>query len=311
MKTSALAAWFGCVALGLLSGCSETLDPGSRVVSMRVLAQDTDLPFAAPGETVHVSSLAYDPEGRSVNWAWAVCVNPSSSSVDGCVEKLSQDAQSAGSIPLLAMGAGVDSVDVTVPDDALSSLPESARESASLGVLSVACPGTFSLETGAAGLPFRCADAASGRQLGLDEFVIGVKRISVRAQDRNQNPLIASVRFDGAEWLEGQVLSAQPCDKTGNDFSECAKSLQHRLAINVSPESFESGRDEFGDFTEQVVVQYFATEGNFESDFRIAKSPETKWAPRREATDKDVTFWLVARDNRGGVSWTTRTLRVE
>ena len=52
-------------------------------------------------------------------------------------------------------------------------------------------------------------------------------------------------------------------------------------------------------------------EGTFESDSRIAESPVDKWSPRQQATGQDLTFWFVARDNRGGVSWASRRGRVQ
>jgi hypothetical protein len=311
MKTASFRYGFAFLTLGLVTACGDALDPSSRVVSLRVLAQETDIPYAAPGETVHVRSLVHDPEGRTLNWAWAACVNPSSTGVDGCIAKLAMDSADTGSLTLLASGPSVDAVDVPIPADALSSLPESARSSASVGVLSVACPGTLTPETGATGMPFRCAEADSGRELGLDEFVVGVKRIVVRSQDRNQNPVIARITFNGAEWPEDQVQEFSPCNDGSNNFGNCAGN-EHKLAAEVTPESFENGKNEFGDdFSEQLVVQYFATEGTFESDSRIAQSPVNKWSPRKQATGQDLTFWFVARDSRGGVTWTSRRGHVQ
>jgi len=311
MKTASFRNVLGFLVLGLATACGESLDPGSRVVSFRVLAQEMDAPYAAPGETVHVSSLVHDPEGRTVNWAWAVCVNPSSTDVDGCIAKIAADSAQTGSFDLLASGPNLDAVDVQVPADLLSSLPETARPSASMGVLSVACPGTLTPEMGKTGLPFRCADANTGREFGLDEFIVGVKRIVVRSQDRNQNPAIARIVWNGDEWQEDQVKFFSPCNETGNDFGNCSGN-EHEMSAEVTPESFETGTTEFGEpFVEQLVVQYFATEGTFESDSRIAESPVDKWSPRQQATGQELTFWFVARDNRGGVSWTSRRGRVQ
>ncbi len=55
----------------LLLGCDEALEPGSKVDSFRVLAEQADLPYAHPGETVQLTSLSHDPQGRGINWAWA------------------------------------------------------------------------------------------------------------------------------------------------------------------------------------------------------------------------------------------------
>ena len=295
-----------------LSACGADFDPGSRVTSFRVLAVQADLPFARPGETVTLSSLSYDPEGRSVSWAWATCVNPAASTVEGCLAKMAADTQASGASPILAQGPGLDTFTYTVPTGTLDSLPVAARAGAFVGVLNVACPGTLSFEPGPADLPFRCADPSTGRALGLDEYVVGLKRIFVRSEDRNQNPSIARVTFDGADWPEGDLKQVDVCDTYGNSYAECAGSSKHRIGAYVADGSVESGRDQFGaDFAEQVVVEYYATEGIFESSVRIAADPQTGWAARRQASGADVNVWFVVHDDRGGVTWAERTVHVQ
>jgi len=304
---------FGFVSsLAVLAGCGADFDPGARVTSFRVLAVQADTPFAKPGETVNLTSLSYDPEGRTVNWAWATCVNPPASTVDGCLAKIAQDSQASGTPPIAAQGAGLDTFTFTVPSDALDSLPAAARGSALVGVLNVACPGALAFQTGPGDLPFQCTDPSTGRVLGLDEYVVGLKRISVRASDRNQNPSIASVTFDGADWPDGEVKEVVPCDTDGNTYSTCSGVSKHQLAAIVTPDSLESGTDEFGtSFREQVIVEYYATEGVFDSAVRIAESPQTGWAARKKASGSDLTLWFVVHDDRGGVTWTERTVHVQ
>jgi hypothetical protein len=297
--------------LSLTTACSEPLDPASRVVSFRVLAERADAPFAQPGETVQISTLSYDPQGRPLTWAWASCLNPSSSSVEGCIEKIAEQSEATGMLPLLAFGEGLDSLTLLIPADALDSVPEAAKPAASVGVLSAACPGSLTLEQGPAGLPFRCVDAGSGQELGLDEFVVGLKRISLRSIDRNQNPSIASVTFDGADWPAGEVKEVGYCDTEDNDYAACADSNKHKLAAHLSSDSFERGTDECGrSFEEQPIIQYFATEGIFENEIRIASEPKTGFVARKAASGQELRVWFVARDDRGGVSWAERRLQV-
>ena len=53
------------VSLGALTGCEDNdFDPGSRVTSLRVLAQQADNPYARPGEAIHLTSLSHDPAER-------------------------------------------------------------------------------------------------------------------------------------------------------------------------------------------------------------------------------------------------------
>lgn len=304
-------------ALGLLAlvGCGADFDPGSNVSSLRVLAVQADNPYAAPGETVRLEATSYDPRGRDIEWAWVACETPASTSVEGCLIEIAETAVATGSVPLLARGVGQSSVELTIPDDVLEGVPLEARPSVLSGVLSIACPGTLSLDLEAAAeagslLPFRCIDAA-GAELGLHDAIAGVKRVYVREADRNQNPVIASITFDGEPWPEDEVKEVDSCDTDDFTFDDCEGEGDHRIAANLSAESFEAGTDEFGrSFTEEIVVQHYATEGIFEDEVRIAELPENRWVARRSASGQELRLWFVARDDRGGVTVAERTVRV-
>ena len=82
-------------------------------------------------------------------------------------------------------------------------------------------------------------------------------------------------------------------------------------AVTISPPSFESGNDELGrPFEEQIVIQHYATEGIFEFETRTGKSPKTGWVARKSASGQTLSMWFVARDDRGGVTWTERKVTV-
>ena len=297
--------------LPLLSlACEEPLEPGSKVDSLRVLAEQADKPYAKPGETVQLSTLSYDPQNRPITWAWATCVNPAESSLEGCLGRIAElpDPNQA----IFAMGEGEDAPQLTLPKDVLSSLPEPARRFATVGVVSVACPGDLSVGDGPGGLPFRCQESRTGRELALDEFIVGIKRIPVREQERNKNPIITGVTFDGTPWPEEEVKVVGACDRGDFDYASCPAANKHDLTLTLAPESFETGSDSAGlDFSEQVVVQYYATEGIFENEVRVGTDTKNGWVARSAASGQSLTLWLVARDDRGGVSWTSRKVRVQ
>ncbi|MES1187748.1 MAG: hypothetical protein ABUL60_28275 [Myxococcales bacterium] len=293
----------------LLMGCDEAPEPGAKVDSFRVLAEQVDQPYAHPGETVKLSSLSFDPQQRPVTWAWASCVNPEESSLEGCIAKLNESPDPAGSV--FAMGEGADSPELVIPADVLTGLPAQARTGANLGVVSVACPGDLSLGEGPGGLPFRCQEVGSGRDLGLDEFIAGIKRVTVRETDRNLNPVIARITFDGVDWPADEVKEVGFCNRNDFLYDLCPDKEKHHLAAVLTPESFESGKDELGhDFDEQLVVQYYATEGIFENEVRVGHDPKNGWVARKRASGQTLTLWFVARDNRGGVSWAERRVSV-
>jgi hypothetical protein len=310
MKKLATIGFF--LSLVSMLGCAAEFDPGSRVDSYRVLAQQTDVPFAQPGETVNVSSLSFDPQGRSVTWAWGVCVNPDASTVEGCMNEIAEGAAATGSTGILAQGPGLSSFSYTVPADAISSLPEKAKGSAMVGILSIACPGDLSFEQASSTLPFSCKEAGTGRVFGLDEFIVGLKRVQVRATDRNKNPQIEQVLFDGADWPESEVKQVIACDTDNNDYKPCAEETKHAISARPTADSVESGRSEFGiDFSEQVIIQYFSTAGTFEDEVKIAEDPETHFVARKADSGKDLTLWMVVHDDRGGATWTERHVHVQ
>ena len=87
--------------------------------------------------------------------------------------------------------------------------------------------------------------------------------------------------------------------------------MKHRIQAVVDPASFETGTDEFGrDFTEQLIVQQYTEAGIVEDEVRIASDSETGWVARTSAAGSELGLWFVARDDRGGVSWAERRVRV-
>ncbi len=302
-----LTTWVSSVAL--LAGCGSDFDPASRVTSTRILAVTADRPYAAPGEDVHLEALGHDPAGRPITWAYATCPNPSSSTPAGCLAQIAESSAKSGVPPTFAVGEGLTTFSFRVPDDALSSVPLEARASAMVGVAVVACPGTLSMG-GTGAVPIQCTDA-TGRALDLEEFDIGVKRVFVRAKDRNANPVIGQVTWDGAPWPEGEVKEIAACDDAStNDYGKC-DGEKHTVAAVTDPASFESGVDELGSaFTEELVTQYYGTEGIFEFPVRRAETPGTGFVARKGAAGRTIDLFLVVRDSRGGSAWATRTVRV-
>ncbi len=288
--------------LSLLAACGAEFDPGSRVTDFRLLAVGADAPYAAPGETVHLTALAHEPAGRPISYAWLTCENPADTSALGCVAEASPSS--------LQTGVGLDQIDVTIPSDALDSIPVESRENALVGVVTVACPGTLTAVSGDT-LPFRCEEDGTGQVLPYERWAISVKRIFVRTSDRNDNPVIEQLLWDGAPWPDTEVKQVKPCGNNPNHIDDCDGGERHRLNVKLAPGTAEAGTDEVGhEFQEQVVVQYYATEGTFEFDVRTAQSPENEWAARKRASGATQTLWFIVRDNRGGVSWTSRQVDV-
>ena len=308
---------WGAAALALNTfACTDRLDPSSRVVDLRVLAVQADEPYAHPGDTVHLTALGVDPRERALTWGWATCENPKDSTALSCLEELGARAANGEDVELVT-GTDLSEFDVPVDERVITSLPEEFRDRAMIAVVSVLCPGTleprFASETSNEHpLPIVCSDPDSGRRFGPFDFVTGVKRLYVRTEDRNQNPAVADVTFDGEVWGEGDLPSVTACDVASEVIDDCPESLHHHVAARPADGVAEAGTAENGEpFEEQVVVQYYATRGTFEDEVRIHSDPTTKWVAGPSSKGSELTFWFVIRDNRGGVSWTSRRLRVE
>jgi hypothetical protein len=333
---------YAVVAASLLAiGCGGDFDPGSRITDLRVLAVAADKSFggepaagqayATPGEKVNLQALWYAPaeDKRTRMWVWAYCVNPSATTVLGCMQKIAEDLR-AGKDPATFISVPAkdkDTHSVVIPSDALEDLPEEARKNSTVGILTIVCPGDLNIasvrdiEKGS--IPIQCretVDAAgnpSNRVLEITDFVVGIKRIFVRTKDRNANPAIAKVTWDGADWPIEDVKEVSACETDENRFDRCDGAEQHEVRITLADASFEKGTDEFGtDFEEQLIAQFYATEGLFEDEVRVGGDARSKWVARAKAKgagfgDKPpLTMWLVARDNRGGVAWVERKVKV-
>ena len=65
--------------------------------------------------------------------------------------------------------------------------------------------------------------------------------------DVNTNPEIARITWDGADWPDTLVQAATACEKQTNSADDCDGKLRHRIRVEATPESTESGTDETGE----------------------------------------------------------------
>lgn len=290
-------AWLGAALM--LVACGSDLDDGSQIDRLRLLALRADQPFAHPGEDVELQLVAADTSDRPVQYALATCTNPASSNVQSCLAALDR--------PFETRTLDDSRFTVAISPDVLERLSKN-KQSAMVGAAIVACPGT--IEDGeTSSVPIVCR-GEDGVRLPIDEFEVGVKRIFVRTKDRNQNPEITRITWDGDDWLEDLVPTARACaNATTTDIEDCAKELRHAISVESSPP--EHGVDEFGaSFTEQQVVQFYATDGVFERAVRVAEEPDDHWAAQRSNGQDMAQLWFVVRDDRGGVGWASRQVRL-
>jgi hypothetical protein len=277
-----------CLSLATsLAACSDDMDPSSWVNELRLLAVQADSPFVVPGQTVALHALAYDPAGRTLSWGWGTCIDAGSTLVTDCLHKLNFDE--------LSVATSETTHTLVVP----------ATDATYVGVAVVVCPGTIERGT-TAGIPVTCVDA-SGRTLSISEFEVGVKRLYVRDPALNHNPSISGLTWDGSPWPEGEIkTSACKTTKAG----ACEEFVEHELTV-LAPDASEVSVDrDQNPIQESAVVQFYATGGKFEDDVRLFDTASNTWHAQRADAGQLLTFWFVLRDDRGGVSWTSRQVQV-
>ena len=74
-----------------------------------------------------------------------------------------------------------------------------------------------------------------------------------------------------------------------------------------SPVPGEPPRDEV------VLFSWYATGGSYAQERSFDEFPDNVWtAPglKQDEVSRDVDLWLIARDQRSGSDWLTRTIRV-
>jgi hypothetical protein len=281
------------IALGMLlcastlGACSDDFDPPSLVNKLRVLAVQANTPFARPGQEIELEALAYDPEARTISWGWGTCQAAESTQAVDCLRQTS--------FAQLQVGENLTRHRFTMPE----------TNAGYVGVVVIACPGRIQPGT-TASMPVACVDR-DGAQLTLAEFELGMKRIYVRDSGDNQNPRIDTVMFDDTAWNADSAL-VDRCQRTADNA--CTQFVEHTLRVDAPGASQDTIDGSGLPIREQSVLQFYASGGEFEEAVKLADQGTNKWRARREDAGQRITFWFVVRDDRGGVSWITRTLQV-
>ncbi len=273
------------LVLGLLiAACGGDLSPASQISDLRVLAIRADPPEVRVPEdatltTTAVDALVVGSEG-AVSYQWTLCFIPGPIT-DG---RLCLDPSAA-----IAVGEGP-GVTLPIPSPELM-LAQAPPEFAGFEVdLSDGLPIQIQLEV----------TDESGRS------VTALKTITLSNRETtNTNPRLGGITLNGQTWLEGQVIDVDEGDTD----------------IGLAPQWEEETREPYDDDsvpeTESLLFSWFIDD----EESGLAKERSTHTVPdnRFEAgvldasageTERNVTLWLVARDDRGGVVWLSRTIRI-
>jgi hypothetical protein len=293
------------LSLFTLAACADPFDPGSTIVSTRVLGArvevDGEPQRSTPraGETAHVRFVLAGVEAEpSVRWTLVACL-PSDADAGPCTAPLVV-SEGSGSQPDLT---------VTVP------------AAATLGdVRSLQVAGIFCTR-GAPGLAqARCVgEGAEGVSLIYD---LALARED-DGRDANLQPSLTDTafRFDDAPW---RASVAEPTGECEVGLPEArADEQEHAITLELGPDARQVYlRDDLRTEREELQVSHFVTAGELArqfsfiepSDQRERPSLTVKWtAPQADELGQDrqrVRLIAVVRDQRGGLSLVERALCV-
>jgi hypothetical protein len=298
------------IALGLLpallAGCGKEFDPPSLIDKTRVLGAvvqvvgDEPRATPAPGETATVTFIVAAPDDVPVlGWAFVICAAGAQASPAACA-----------AAPLaVAQGTGAPRFQLAVPTaDALG-------DTSRLTVVGQICDGGAPALDPQTGIP---ACPGAGTAVTVDIYL----QNSAAAANHNPNLAARPLWLDGADW---------PADDSTVDCTSlptvAAGTKGHVVRLATLAEDRETIVTPAADPTapptttrELLQISAFDTDGELGQTYAFVPaedaSPESdvdlKWdAPDTAPASGRVHFYFVARDLRGGVGYTTRTVCVQ
>lgn len=341
--------WIAFLSLFML-GCGPDFDPPSELHSLRVLAVQKDVPYAQPGETVNLQMLWQDASplaGREVQVAWSPpCFNPPGDLYYAC---FSDPNTFGGMVRQDADNPERTSFDV--PLNIISERPPADNSNnAPYGVSYVffaLCAGELTLLPAASdsAFPIGCKDA-SGTLLGADDFVAGYTSVYSFESFSNHNPVIKGFEFRGSPVPDSAVCLGEGClpldgSAPAVDF-DCDDPEQSARCVPTCSDDGDSSCTAYSfrptidkadpanqdqddvsaqllgrDVGEQMWINYYTDAGGFKSPVRLLNDATAGWndnygtdfyAPKTPGLSR---IWAIAHDNRGGVSWSGITLKVQ
>jgi hypothetical protein len=285
------------VSLLLLSGCGDPLTPPwlidkPRVLGARIEATaDPARPWLRPGEEAQVKWLVVAPEGAPpMRWAFALCL---------------PDPRGNCQTPLGTMtGDGAPVLSFALPP---AEMLGTANQLVLAGVFCAG--GAPTLVAGAPGCEGMAAPTAVVLPLPLERGTT------------NHNPSLTAATFTvgGAPWPAGDDCAALPRFPAGAAAQPVAVTLAGQRELYQSTANAEGAPTER---RETIQLSHFTTAGKLPRQLSFIEAAEQSdpatlsvdWTPppaaEVPAAGLTVRFFFVARDLRGGLDWTARTLCV-
>ena len=261
----------------LLAGCPANLEEQSRVSKLRVLAVRADpaeLVLTADGgpPATTLTALAVEPGGTPIDLRFALCreITGAPSPTLPCPGALGIELPDAG-----PLSARLDLADPAIVAFASAAQLDGGAFDAGSGIQQI-------LDEG---VPLLIGFTASAGPQRLDGFSVVTLRSDARGP-ADANPQVLDLRIgDGGVIQTKEIVRLQPVTAPKDDPAK------------------------------KYVFSFFATAGEISSlrstDTTATGQPAETWvewtAPDAPAT---VQFWVVLRDDRGGVAWLARAAQV-
>jgi len=297
----------------MLMGCvGNELSRAWLVDRTRILGVQAEPAEAAPGDRVEFRSLSVDPAAGGISTvSWLGCLIEDSSDSYGCspdferIEELLaidvdslppqqqlqwfQDLQAAG-----VLGFEPDlPPSLNVPEDLLDDLSEEKKLEGKNYILTItALPEGLELED-----PEALTDEAVGE--------VALKRLPVSvAETPNHNPVITAVLLENEhELLDGDTLTLSHGQTYLFEPLLSEDSIEDYVYINSDGEREER--------TEEPYFSFYLTGGSFDQSIALHPFLDFEWTAPVDPPEDPVQMWMVVRDRRGGMAWSSLTIVVE
>ncbi|MES1207501.1 MAG: hypothetical protein ABUS79_16315 [Pseudomonadota bacterium] len=299
----------GLVVAGL-AGCGADFDSPARLTKLRLLALQAAPVNPVAGETTTITPLVYSPADGALEYAWSWCPVLGQGN-DGYVCPISHDAAqtmlaTAGAtapLPAYDLGAGaLASFTNPFSPEVLATLC-----AAGLDGQPVDCKGGFPIR-----VSVRIAQGAEA-QLGTTVIRLPLTAGAVS----NANPVPGALSVD-------LPSGTQVLDDAGSvQVPRLQNSLLH-VAVDGAQAQTYAGIDANGAATtlrETLLFTWFAELGDFDNHRTLFidgvdaldGAAADKWKPPATRDDGRPAsrLFVVVRDDRGGVGWTSATAALE
>lgn len=308
-----------CSILAL--GCDGDLEQQYTVDRLRILGIVAEPPTVASGETTELTPIvARPPEDTTpLFYQWQICVfNGGTDTYYECPERV-------GDIPfenILATGTGES---LTFTQDVLSD-EELEGFCAALDAIASSpdLPPGLALPKCGSGLPVTVRVKICEQSEDCDNTAAEIATrtlVLVRDSfkdrpDRNVNPEIISLSVDGSQANPTSVIEVSVSKDKDQEIPltlEIPRSSVQRYLPIRDPGEEEPEREE------DLQVTWHASHGDFfklrgyyydgKATFEELQTNKISFDLSTVELPKDVKFWIVLRDNRGGFAWLERTVR--